>query len=303
MRWSLHEVGRWLNDAITNWLVFERPAEGTPLCDFERLAYEVRPADVILVEGRSRVGDVIKLITQSPWTHSMLYIGRLFDIEDPSLRGRVRQFYRGDPHDQLLIEAVMGKGTVVTRLSDYDQDHLRICRPRSLAARDAQTVINYAIERLGTEYDTRQLLDLARFLFPYTVLPRRWRSSLFQHNAGVPTRTVCSTMLAEAFAKVGYPVLPHILLNGNQPPRFYRRNPKLFAPRDFDYSPYFDIVKYPFLAAEAELGYRELSWNEDAVFDDLQLTPSAPEETGSETDSSRQTLSARVFPIRRGGTS
>lgn len=282
MRRSPQAIGRWLHDAITQWLVYERPAQAMPLSDFERLAYEVRPADVILVEGRSRVADVIKLITQSPWTHSMLYIGRLFDIDDPALRGQIRQHYRGDPHDQLLIEAVMGKGTVVTRLSDYDQDHLRICRPRNLTARDAQHIIASCIARLGSEYDTRQLLDLARFLFPYTILPRRWRSSLFQHNAGGPTRAVCSSMLAEAFAEVGFPVLPHIQQSRHGPLRFYHRNPKLFAPRDFDYSPWFDIVKYPYLAGAHEPHYQQLSWQKDAIYDDKELralkldSPTAP---------------------------
>jgi hypothetical protein len=56
----------------------------------------------------------------------------------------------------------------------------------------------------------RQLLDLARFFFPWTVPPQRWRSSLFQQGASGETRTVCSCLLAEAFDSVGFSILPFI---------------------------------------------------------------------------------------------
>jgi len=106
-------------------------------------------------------------------------------------------------------------------------------------------------------------MDLARFFFPWGVLPRRWRSSLFQHNAGEATRTVCSTLLAEAFGSVNFPILPFIWRATDGSIRFFKRNPRLFAPRDFDYSPYFHIIKYPFLGM-GDLGlYRRLPWSED----------------------------------------
>jgi hypothetical protein len=46
------------------------------------------------------------------------------------------------------------------------------------------------------------LLDLARFMYPYGLLPRRWRSTLFAHKPGVNTRCICATMLVEAFQGV-----------------------------------------------------------------------------------------------------
>ncbi len=60
---------QWLGRRICGWLLQEAPASASPRCDFDRLRFELRPGDVILVEGRSRIGDVIKLVTQSPWTH------------------------------------------------------------------------------------------------------------------------------------------------------------------------------------------------------------------------------------------
>lgn len=192
------KISQW----VMNWLTRDGPLPQTPLCDFNRLRFELRPCDVLLVEGRSHLSSVIQLITQSPWSHSALYLGRLFDIRDPRLRVCIEANFEGDPEEQLLLEAELGKGTVVTPLSVYKNEHLRICRPEGLSADDAQKVLGYAIRKLGNDYDLRQVLDLARFFFPWAILPRRWRSSLFQHNAGDATRTVCSTLLAEAFTQV-----------------------------------------------------------------------------------------------------
>jgi len=78
-------------------------------------------------------------------------------------------------------------------------------------------------------------------------MPRRWRSSLFQHNAGKATKTVCSTMIAEAFGFIQFPILPLVKRSGEQGVQLFRRNPKLCTPRAFDYSPYFEIIKSPFM--------------------------------------------------------
>lgn len=233
--------------ALVRWLTRERPPPKVPLCDFERIRYEVKCGDVVLIEGRSRVADVIKHITQSRWSHAALFIGRLHDIEDPRTRARVKAFYDGQPDVQLIVESELGRGTVVRPLHVYDKDHLRICRPRDLIYRDAQRIIDYAVSRLGSDYDTRQIFDLFRLLFPWWFLPRRWRSSLFHRNIGHNTRTVCSTMIAESFSIIDYPILPLVQVEEDGELRLYRRNPKLFTPSDFDYSPYFDIIKYPFI--------------------------------------------------------
>ena len=256
-------IKSWLAKRITGWLTVEKPADRTPLCDFERLRYEIRPADVVLVEGRTRVSDVIKSITQSPWTHSALYIGRISDIDDPHVRDHVSYCYDGEPNAQLVVEALLGKGTIISALDKYQNDHLRICRPAGLSRKDAQTVIAYAVNHLGCDYDVRQLLDLARLLFPYGVVPRRWRSSLFEHNAGIPTRTVCSSMIAAAFNHVHFPVLPVMRRLENGELRLYKRNARLYTPRDFDYSPYFGIIKYPYLGIEDRALYRGLPWDEE----------------------------------------
>lgn len=256
---------KWLGDKVIRWLVHERESAGTPFCDFNRLSFEIRPCDVLLVEGRSRVSEVIKNLTQSIWTHSALYIGRLHDIQDPQLREHIARFHHGDPDVQLIIEPLLGEGTVINPLSKYKTEHLRLCRPWGLSAQDAQKVIAFAVEHLGSDYDVRQLLDLGRFMLPYGILPRRWGSSLFQHHAGRPTRTVCSTMIAEAFAAVKYPVLPVVQQSDDGRLHLYKRNTRLYTPRDFDHSPYFEIIKYPVLGLDDISIYQRLPWDEEGI--------------------------------------
>ncbi|MBF0368846.1 MAG: hypothetical protein HQL52_05235 [Magnetococcales bacterium] len=254
-------ITTWMGDRIVGWLTSEAQPSGMPLCNFQRLTAEVRPCDVILVEGRSRVSEVIKTITQSPWSHSVLYIGRLSQIDDLNLRRLLDQHYQGDSEEPLVVEAMMGEGTVVTPLSNYRTHHLRICRPKAISQWDALKVIEYAIHRIGTRYDVRQIIDLARFLLPYSILPRRFRSSLFSHQAGDTTRTVCSSMLAQAFMSVHFPILPVVQRNDAGELKLYRRNFRLFTPRDFDHSPYFEIIKYPLVGHEDLANYRNLPWD------------------------------------------
>jgi len=257
---------KWLEKKITGWLTKERDlGDSIPLCDYEQLTYEIKPCDVLLVEGRSRVSNVIKVVTQSPWTHAALYIGRLSDIEDEYTRKNIQRHYTGDENQPLILEALMGAGTIIEPLEKYKDDHVRICRPKTLSRQDASKVVSYSTRHLGFEYDVRQLLDLARFLFPYSILPRRWRSSLFQHNAGAPTRAVCSSLIAAAFSSVHFPILPVIQRSEEGELKLFKRNFKLYTPPDFDYSPYFEIIKYPYLGLDELSIYRKLPWDKDGL--------------------------------------
>ena len=92
-------------------------------------------------------------------------------------------------------------------------------------------------------------------------MPRKWRSSLFSANPGKSTQTVCSTMIAEAFGAIKFPILPLVKRVEHGEVRLYMRNPKLCTPSDFDYSPYFDIIKYPFLDFHSYAEQRLLPWS------------------------------------------
>lgn len=248
---------------IVKWLGHRKAIRSLPLSDFHRIREELRLCDVILVEGRSRASEVIKLITQSPWSHAALYVGHINDIDQPELRKLIAKHVGPNCDEQLIIESELGLGTVIRPLSVYREEHLRICRPTGLNRHDARQVLAYSVRRVGTLYDIRQILDLARFLFPWTILPRRWRSTLFYHGAGTPTRTICSTMIAEAFDAVAFPIVPLVKRIEGNTVKLFRRNPLLCTPKDFDYSPFFEIIKYPFLDLTTHSSFCLVPWHSD----------------------------------------
>jgi hypothetical protein len=249
---------------LIKWLTGEPGAHNNlPLSDYDRLRHEIRFCDVLLVEGRSRVSGIIQSLTLSPWTHAAIYIGHIHTIDDPALRAEILRHYPAKPEEQLLIEALLGQGTIVAPLSKYQNDHVRICRPTGISRKDAQAVVAYAASRLGTQYDIRHLLDLARFFFPYRLLPRHWRSSLFGKTE--TAKTVCSTMLAEAFSNSRFPVRPILHRTEDGKFKVTNRNLKLYTPNDFDFSPYFDIIKYPIFGVESPETYKSLPWDEYGV--------------------------------------
>lgn len=257
----------WFINRFSKWLMKEPKMPPTILSNYERLRYELRPADVLLIEGNNRVSRIIRQITQSNWSHSVLYIGRLYDIEDPKARVLIKRLYKVAVDEQLIIESILGEGTIVRPLNHYKEYHIRICRPQGLLHADAQQVINYAISHLGMRYNIRHIMDLARFLFPYAILPRKWRSSLFQHNALKPTEEICSSMIAEAFQSVHFPILPYVYRD-REGYVLINRNPRLITPKDFDYSPYFAIIKYPLTTMSERGFYRMLPWRYGYASDD-----------------------------------
>jgi hypothetical protein len=286
--WLMDRMSGWLNTAVDDNV-------DSQLTDFDRLCEELRQGDVLLVEGRTRVSHVIKSITNSPWTHSVMYIGRLDELRDETLQEKVSEYYQGESHEQLIIEAMLGEGTVIYPVTKYENEHLRICRPKGLSRSDRQQVINFSLSQLGYDYDVRHLLDLARFLLPYGILPRRWRSTLFQQYAGRSTRNVCSYMLGEAFNSVNFPILPIAERSEDGNLKLYKRNPRLFTPKDFDYSPYFDIIKYPYFGLDDVAAYRGLPWDTEGMicnasgdcyvplnFDDEEDSGESPEDREDE---------------------
>jgi hypothetical protein len=228
----------------------EQPSPGyepfTP-SDPRALASVLQPGDVVLVEGNSRVSGVIKYLTQSTWSHSALYVGDRLDARTED----------GEPH--VLIEAELGKGVISAPLSKYAIFHTRVCRPIGLTEYDRNTVVNYMTERLGLEYDVKNITDLIRYLVPMPV-PARFRRRMIALGSGDPTKAICSTLIAQAFEQVRYPILPKIELMESRETRreiLHIRHHSLYTPRDFDISPYFEVVKP---TIKAGFDYKKMRW-------------------------------------------
>lgn len=248
-----------LNQCFADWLATDVWPRGMPRTDYHRLLEHLQVADIILVEGRTRVAGVIQSVTLSSWSHSALFVGRLGELSPEYVDAELSQACRHDPAAAVVLEAEIGAGVRLSPLARYAGEHLRLCRPGRLDAADAQQVCDYAQARIGTPYDMRHILDLLRFFVPWGVLPRRWRSTLFEAGHGDVIATICSTLIANAFASVHYPILPTMHRGADGHAVFHACNSRLVTPSDFDYSPYFDVVKFPFFGDDVER-YRELDW-------------------------------------------
>jgi hypothetical protein len=260
MGWMFDGVGRILAQYL------EEPAHGyepyTP-SDPAALRATLKPGDVLLVEGSNHIAGVIKYLTQSTWSHAALYVGAVGDRVAPD----------GEP--LVLVEANIGQGVVAAPLSKYARFHTRICRPTGLTDDDRARVCAYAAERIGFDYDLKNIIDLLRYLFPLPV-PQRWRRRMMALGSGHPTRIICSALIAQAFEAVRYPILPKVTRLESEAARqeiLEIRHSSLYAPRDFDISPYFEVVK-PTLVQGFD--YKAMAWADVPAPDADELVSLVP---------------------------
>ncbi len=241
-------LGKWLATYLTEEIqVGSTAPPSNPL----HLQETLRPGDVLLMEGRTRISSAIKYLTQSTWSHAALFIG---------------SGYLGDraPEDHCLIEADAVRGVCSTSLERFSHLHTRICRPIGLSSTECEQVIQFALSQLGHQYDLRNVFDLARYLFPTPPIPTRFRRKLLALGSGDPTRAICSTLIAQAFETIHYPIIARdknaLLYTSHSsfgPPNFEPKHFSLLTPRDFDVSPYFQIIK-PTL--EGGFNFHDLEW-------------------------------------------
>jgi Permuted papain-like amidase enzyme, YaeF/YiiX, C92 family len=250
----LHIVFDWVGRALAAYLSkpVSKPTGGG--AEAKLVADTLEPGDVLLVEGNTRMSAAIKYLTQSSWSHAALYVGPRPDLQ--TVAGEVPS----------LVEADVLEGVRVVPLSYYSHFRVRICRPVKLTPWDRERLVQYMLQRLGHHYDLKNVLDLARYLFPLPI-PARLRRRLIAFGSGDPSRAICSTLIAQAFGAVRYPILPVISRkNDGNPGRadevreLWRiRHHSLYVPRDFDISPFFEVVKPRIVKA---FDYQEAPWSE-----------------------------------------
>ncbi|WP_394691182.1 YiiX/YebB-like N1pC/P60 family cysteine hydrolase [Hoeflea sp.] len=237
--------------------------------DPETLSRTLEPGDILLIEGNQKVSAAIKYLTQSTWSHAALYVGDALE-PDPakgSEDAEVSTRPSGTTERPQLVEVNLGEGCVAVPLSKYARFNTRICRPVGLTPQDRKAIVTYMVERLGVRYDMKNIFDLMRYFFPTPPVPVRWRRRMLAFGSGDPTRAICSSMIAQAYQSVQYPILPETTrIPGRQCADsdysrreiLHIRHHSLFAPRDFDLSPYFRVVK-PTL--EYGFDYKQLHWS------------------------------------------
>jgi hypothetical protein len=166
---------------------FSGPA--TP-ADSQSLAAMLDRGDVLLSDGNSRAASLVKRVTRSAWSHVSMYVGPLEEGPDPPC----------------IVEADIAAGVRSIRLSELNALHVRVLRPIGLNDGDRRRLADWVLSRIGSEYDLAHAWLLARNLLQLR-LPTRLRSSS-NAMANSTTRFICCSLLAHAFALVGYPILP-----------------------------------------------------------------------------------------------
>jgi hypothetical protein len=144
-RWAL-ALRRRVGERLSAYLSETLPGSGTaaPTRPASLLAC-LRPGDVVLVEGRSRISVAIKYLTQSTWSHAALYVGR--PVAPTDADGAMRCF----------VEADLREGVRAVRVAAFAGLHCRVCRPVGLAAQDVEAVIRFVTDRIGHAAETRRV--------------------------------------------------------------------------------------------------------------------------------------------------
>jgi len=181
--------------------------------DFERIINVIQPGDVLLIEGKQRFSKAIKYLTQSNWSHSAMYIG-----------------------NNTLVEADLKEGVRFIPLKEYMDYHTRICRPKNISSEDLKDLFRFISSKIGWQYDTKHVTDLLKI----ALNPRSNLRNIFRRlGSPDPKEVICSSLLADAFHSIDYPILPIRQERGD----YHKINTTTITPSDFDLSPYFYIIK------------------------------------------------------------
>lgn len=269
--WSpLVTLKEWLKQAVARRLNREAAAYEVKVPNnLERLYRHIRKGDVVLVEGMLRISQLIKYTTQSQWSHCALYIG------DELLRrgGRLRDealAKSGELADRLLVEALTDEGVVASPLAKYRWHNIRVCRPFKIDPADLDHVIDSVIRDLGKQYDSRNFLDLTLMLLsPVKFGPLKTRTIQTCLGNCTDHQVICSGMIAQAFQRVRYPILPVVDVGDPPDEKLLEATPYSYPltmrhysqilPRDFDLSPNFQVIKFNVIE-EGQFDYKHLPW-------------------------------------------
>jgi permuted papain-like amidase YaeF/Yiix C92 family enzyme len=184
------------------------------------LSAVLRNGDVLLTDGNTRAAALIRRITRSTWSHVSMYVGPLEQGPDP----------------RCIVEADIAAGVRSIRLSELQGLNIRVLRPIGLNDAVRDRLAEWVVSQIGGEYDHRHAWALARRFL--RIAPK---SSIAPAPNGIvhrATRFICSSLLANAFALVGYPILPIRTAVAAVSTADHR----YVMPGDFERAPVFEVV-------------------------------------------------------------
>ena len=89
----LEALQRWIGDRLSRYLSQRtRTRSSSARTDHTLLMACLRPGDVLLIEGRTRISAPIKYLTQSIWSHAAIYVGDIPGLGRASTASKARPF-------------------------------------------------------------------------------------------------------------------------------------------------------------------------------------------------------------------
>jgi len=184
----------------------------------------LRPGDVLLTDGNTRMAALVRCLTRSTWSHVSMYVGPLEEGPDPLC----------------IVEADIAAGVRAVRLSELQGLRVRALRPTGLVDADQRRLADWVVSRIGDEYDMAQAWALGR---------RFLRLPLASHAPHAPhaprsvaqgrMQFICSTLLAQAFLLIGCPITPTQIGIRDA----WAVDHRYVIPRDFESASGFEVVR------------------------------------------------------------
>jgi hypothetical protein len=166
----------------------------------------------------------------------------------------------------MIVEAFTGTGVTASPIRKYQDYNIRLCRPYGILQPDMDSVVSEVIGNLGKQYDNRNIIDLGLLLLPPFMNPFKKRTIHACLGKCNEFQVICSGMIAEAFQRVGYPIVP-VLAPIPSAGSSHQHNPygaslimrhySQIMPKHFDISPNFQIIKFNIIEG-GEFNYKTL---------------------------------------------
>lgn len=164
---------------------------------------------------------LVRLLTGSTWSHVSIYVGPL----------------EGGPDPRCIVEARVATGVRAASISEFKGQRVRILRPTGLRDADRHRLVDWIVGRIGDKYDVAHAWALAGRLLRLPLVTRLLPAP--GSIARGATRFVCSTLLAQAFVLVGYPIAATRIAIADAQASEHR----YVIPRDFEIASGFEVVR------------------------------------------------------------
>lgn len=173
-----------LTQLFHNWLLED--LEEPVIREHDEFMLRLRPGDIVLVQGRTRVAKYIGKLTKSQWTHAALVT---YHTDDHG-------YYKG-------IQAEIGTRTGYIDLGTLRHSKMCILRPVNMTGADITKTLRHAETHIGMLYNLRHILDWLRYLVMPTEFLRRAKSCLFNKTLMPRDREICTYMIAKSYQAGG----------------------------------------------------------------------------------------------------